>query len=66
MCEATDNLSIEELDVRSLDLAQRHKKIFERIDELAFGASFVLISDHGPKPLYDQLEAEYPNQLSWD
>jgi len=59
-------LSIEELYVRGLDLAQRHKKIFERIDELAFGASFVLISDHGPKPLYDQLEAEYPNQLSWD
>jgi hypothetical protein len=42
MCEATDNLSIEELDVRSLDLAQRHEKICERIDELAFWASFVL------------------------
>ena len=37
MCEATNNLSIEELDVRSLDLAQRHEKICERIDELAFG-----------------------------
>ena len=66
MCEATDNLSIEELDVRSLDLAQRHEKIFERIDKLALGASFVLISDHDPKPLYDQLETEYRNQLSWD
>jgi hypothetical protein len=42
MCEATNNLSIEELDVRSLDLAQRHEKICERIDELAFWASFVL------------------------
>jgi hypothetical protein len=42
MCEATDNLSIEELDVRSLDLPQRHEKICERIDELAFWASFVL------------------------
>ena len=66
MCEATDNLSIEELDVRSLDLAQRHEKICERIDELAFGASFVLINDHDPKPLYDQLETEYPNQFYWD
>ena len=65
MCEATDNLSIEELDVRSLDLAQRHEKICERIDELAFGASFVLINDHDPKPLYDQLETEYPNQFYW-
>ena len=59
-------LSIEELDVRSLDLAQRHEKICERIDELAFGASFVLINDHDPKPLYDQLETEYPNQFYWD
>jgi uncharacterized protein (DUF2249 family) len=66
MCEATNNLSIEELDVRSLDLAQRHEKICERIDELAFGASFVLIKDHDPKPLYDQLETEYPNQFYWD
>jgi len=66
MCEATNNLSIEELDVRSLDLAQRHEKICERIDELAFGASFVLINDHDPKPLYDQLETEYANQFYWD
>jgi uncharacterized protein (DUF2249 family) len=66
MCEATNNLSIEELDVRSLDLAQRHEKICERIDELAFGASFVLINDHDPKPLYDQLETEYSNQFYWD
>jgi uncharacterized protein (DUF2249 family) len=42
------------------------KRFFERIDELAFGASFVLISDRNPKPLYDQLEIEYRNQLSWD
>ena len=66
MCEATDNLSIKELDAPSLDLAQHHEKIFERIDELAFGPSFVLIGDRNPKPLYDQLETEYPNQLSWD
>ena len=67
MCEATDNPSIEELDVSSsLVPAQRHEKIFQHIDELAFGTSFVLVNDHGPKPLYYQLEAEYPNQFSWD
>jgi uncharacterized protein (DUF2249 family) len=63
MCEATNNLSIEELDVRSLDLAQRHEKICDRIDELAFGASFVLINDHDPKPLYDQLEDGVPEPV---
>jgi uncharacterized protein (DUF2249 family) len=66
MCEATDDSLVEELDVRSLVPAQRHQTIFERVDELAFGASFVLINDHDPKPLYYQLEAEYPHQFSWD
>jgi uncharacterized protein (DUF2249 family) len=66
MCEATDNSPIEELDVRSLVPARRHETAFQRIEGLAFGASFVLINDHDPNPLYDQLEAEYPNQFSWD
>jgi uncharacterized protein (DUF2249 family) len=25
----------------------------------------VLVNDHDPKPLYYQLEAEYPRQFSW-
>jgi uncharacterized protein (DUF2249 family) len=54
-----------EIDVRSLIPAQRHKKIFERVDELAVGGAFVLVNDHDPKPLYYQLEAEYPHQFSW-
>jgi uncharacterized protein (DUF2249 family) len=66
MCEAADNSSIEELDVRSLVPAQRHEKIFQHFDELAFGNAFVLVNGHDPRPLYYQLEAEYPNQFSWD
>lgn len=54
-----------EIDVRSLVPAQRHAKIFELVDELAPGASFVLVNDHDPKPLYYQLEAEHPKQFSW-
>ena len=53
------------VDVRSLVPAQRHAKIFQLVDELAPGASFVLVNDHDPKPLYYQLEAEYPTQFSW-
>ncbi|HEY6028355.1 MAG TPA: DUF2249 domain-containing protein [Pseudolabrys sp.] len=53
------------IDVRSLVPAQRHKKIFELVNELPVGASFVLVNDHDPKPLYYQLEAEYPSQFSW-
>jgi uncharacterized protein (DUF2249 family) len=54
-----------EIDVRSLVPAQRHRKIFELINELAIGGTFVLVNDHDPKPLYYQLEAEYPHQFSW-
>ena len=53
------------VDVRSLVPAQRHAKIFELVNELATGASFILVNDHDPKPLYYQLEAEYPKQFSW-
>ncbi|GFO81256.1 MAG: aminotransferase [Methyloceanibacter sp.] len=53
------------IDVRSLVPAQRHAKIFELVDALTPGSSFVLVNDHDPKPLYYQLEAEYPRQFSW-
>jgi uncharacterized protein (DUF2249 family) len=55
-----------EVDVRSLIPMQRHRKIFELVDELAVGASFVLVNDHDPKPLYYQLQAEYPHQFFWN
>jgi uncharacterized protein (DUF2249 family) len=54
-----------EVDVRSLVPAQRHAKIFELVNELGPGGSFILVNDHDPKPLYYQLEAEYPKQFSW-
>lgn len=53
------------VDVRSLVPADRHAKIFELVNALEPGASFVLANDHDPKPLYYQLEAEYPGQFSW-
>jgi uncharacterized protein (DUF2249 family) len=55
-----------EVDVRSLIPAQRHAKIFQLVNQLSPGAGFVLVNDHDPKPLYYQLEAEYPKQFSWD
>jgi uncharacterized protein (DUF2249 family) len=53
------------VDVRTLVPAQRHQKIFQLVDDLRPGTSFVLVNDHDPKPLYYQLEAEYPKQFSW-
>lgn len=53
------------IDVRMLIPAQRHAKIFELVAALTPGGAFVLVNDHDPKPLYYQLEAEYPGQFSW-
>jgi uncharacterized protein (DUF2249 family) len=65
MSQVSATLTVNEVDVRSLVPAQRHQKIFQLVGELAPGASFVLVNDHDPKPLYYQLEAEYPQQFSW-
>ena len=65
MSELTKGLAVNEIDVRTLVPAQRHAKIFQLVDALAPGASFVLVNDHDPKPLYYQLEAEHPKQFSW-
>ncbi|MCC7321401.1 MAG: DUF2249 domain-containing protein [Rubellimicrobium sp.] len=53
------------VDVRALIPRQRHATIFQLVDELPPGNRFVLVNDHDPKPLYYQLEAEYPNQFTW-
>jgi uncharacterized protein (DUF2249 family) len=65
MSQVTDSSPANEIDVRTLIPAQRHAKIFQLVDALAPGASFVLVNDHDPKPLYYQLEAEHPKQFSW-
>lgn len=60
---SSPNASI--IDVREFPPAQRHQKIFQLVNELTVGRSFILVNDHDPKPLYYQLEAEYPKQFSW-
>jgi len=61
----TQSSEVQEIDVRSFIPAQRHARIFELVDNLPLGDAFVLVNDHDPKPLYYQLEAEYPEQFSW-
>ena len=65
MSNATQQSSPDVVDVRTLIPAQRHAKIFELVNNLTPGGSFILVNDHDPKPLYYQLEAEYPKQFSW-
>jgi uncharacterized protein (DUF2249 family) len=53
------------VDVRRVPPAQRHPLIFDTFAALAPGASFLLINDHDPKPLYYQLAAEHTGQFVW-
>lgn len=66
MTDAADRFATSVVDVRRLVPAERHRAIFDFVDGLAAGASFILVNDHDPKPLYYQLEAEYPKQFSWE
>lgn len=55
-----------DLDAREIPHAVRHARIFEAVDALEPGESFVLLNDHDPKPLRFQLEAREPGQIGWD
>jgi uncharacterized protein (DUF2249 family) len=65
MSNAVSSPDADVVDVRSLVPAQRHARIFQLVNGLAPGGRFILVNDHDPKPLYYQLEAEYPKQFSW-
>ena len=65
MSNTAEDADVTIIDVRSLIPAQRHARIFQLVNELQPGGAFVLVNDHDPKPLYYQLQAEYPNQFSW-
>jgi uncharacterized protein (DUF2249 family) len=54
------------IDVRRVAPAQRHPLIFDTFAGLAPGASFVLVNDHDPKPLYYQFAAEHTGEFTWE
>ncbi len=54
------------LDVREVAPARRHPMIFGAVEALQTGASFVLVNDHDPKPLYYQFQAERSGQFAWE
>lgn len=54
------------IDVRRVAPAQRHPLIFDTFADLAPGASFLLVNDHDPKPLYYQFAAEHTGEFTWE
>ena len=55
-----------ELDVRVLSPRERHPKIFSMLEQLRDDQVLILINDHDPKPLYYQLNFEFPDQYYWE
>jgi len=60
-----ENIIENSIDVRVIEPINKHKRIFERFDELGIGESLLIINDHDPKPLYYQLLAERGNIFEW-
>ena len=56
----------ETLFVPDLQPALNHPTIFRKFDSLEEGASFVIVNDHDPKPLYYQLLAERGSIFTWE
>ncbi len=51
---------------RYMSPPERHPRVFETFDGLASGASFVLVNDHDPKPLYYEFLHERTGQFARD
>jgi uncharacterized protein (DUF2249 family) len=54
------------LDVRPLPPPIKHKTIFATFEKLEPGASFTLVNDHDPRPLYYQFAAERAGAFEWE
>ncbi len=54
------------LDLRSLAKADRHPAVFAGYDALSVGESFVLVNDHDPVNLRQQLERDHGPGFGWE
>lgn len=61
----TDNVVVNEFDIRPFAPAERHDMVFNAFDKLKAGEAFVFTNDHDPKPLYYQIEAESRHPFAW-
>ncbi|MEO6817197.1 MAG: DUF2249 domain-containing protein [Edaphobacter sp.] len=55
-----------ELDLREVPRPLRHPMVFQKLDALAMGDSFVLVNDHDPIPLSRQIESMRTGQTTWE
>lgn len=54
-----------ELDIRAVDIRERHPLILKTFDNLSPGHQIRLVNDHDPKPLHYQFEVERQGKYGW-
>ena len=62
----TTTASRSTVDVRHLAAGEREPLIFSTFKQLATGQSMELVSDHDPKPLHEQFQAELSGKFVWE
>jgi len=45
----------EPFDLRMVNIIERHAVLFDKLQKLKAGESFIFINDHEPRPLYPEL-----------
>jgi uncharacterized protein (DUF2249 family)/quercetin dioxygenase-like cupin family protein len=55
-----------EIDLCLMPRAERHPAVFDAIDRLAVGESFVIFNDHDPRPLWVQIEQLRGGEVTWE
>jgi uncharacterized protein (DUF2249 family)/quercetin dioxygenase-like cupin family protein len=58
--------SPEELDLRDVPRPLRHSLVFQKLDALPTGGSFIVVNDHDPVPLSMQIDSMRPGQAAWE
>lgn len=53
------------IDVRTIPPYDRHSRIFSVLEALKPRQSFVIVSDHEPRPLQYQIQTRVPGLFDW-
>lgn len=53
------------LDLRELGCQQRHGLVFQCLGVMKPGQRIVIINDHDPEPLRQQIVAQFAERLEW-
>jgi len=56
---------ISTIDVRGVPHAQRHPLIFKTYGQLKPGQAFILVVDHNPKPVLNELDFVQKGKFKW-